>query len=113
MERAIDLKLPNILTEIMNSVYSNINNFPPTQIFNEGWLLRIFLECHHRGHASFPFERMKNSEWFSETQLPTPFKTRFRGDRQSEKRTHIDGAYGQFRIHSDTKSGFVLIQDAT
>lgn len=96
----------------MNSVYSDINHFPPTQIFNEGWLLRILLECHHRGYEPFPFQKMKNSNWFSEAQLPTPFKPRFRGDQQSENRTHIDGVYGHFTILSDTKSGLTLTPDA-
>lgn len=113
MKRTIGLKLPNILTDIMSSVYKDLNNFPPTQIFNEGWLLRILLECHHRGHESFPFKKMKNSNWFSEAQLSTPFKARFPGDPLSEKRTHIDGVYGQFSIRSDTKSGFMLIPDTT
>jgi len=92
------MKLPDILTDVMNSVYSNINHFPPTQIFNEGWLLRILLECHHRGYEPFPFQRMKNSNWFSEAQLPSPFKPR--------------GVYGHFTILSDTKSGLMLRSDA-
>jgi len=108
----IGMKLPDILSDVMNSVYSDINHFPPTQIFNEGWLLRILLECHHRGYEPFPFQRMKNSNWFSEAQLPTPFKPRFRGDQQAENRTHIDGVYGHFTILSDTKSGLMLRSDA-
>jgi len=106
------LNLPDILTDIMNSVYSDINHFPPTQIFNEGWLLRILLECHRRGYEPFPFQIMNNSSWFSEAQLPTPFKPRFRGDLLAENRTHVDGVYGHYRILSGTKSGLTLNSDA-
>jgi len=87
--------------------------FPETLIFNEGWLLRSVLkEClagsGGSGFGFLPFPEGVTA--YTEGQLYTPFKARFRGDKLAESHTHIDGIVGDFSI-TDTKSGVVLKPD--
>lgn len=71
----------------------------PTILYNEGWLLRIILDW-------FSFQKNiehilafnEESRWYSEALLPTPFKARYRGDRNAEAYTHADGIIGNFEI---------------
>ncbi|MBU1749627.1 MAG: hypothetical protein KKA73_18240 [Chloroflexi bacterium] len=84
--------------------------FAETLIFNEGWLLRSVLkewQAHPPGSrlAFLPFPA--GARVYSEGQLYTPFKARFRGDKRAESHTHVDGVVGDFSI-ADTKSGIVL-----
>lgn len=84
--------------------------FAPTEVFNEGWLLRAVLQewkiCSNAGPFSFlPFPQ--DVRIYSEGQLYTPFGARYRGDKQAESHTHADGIVGHFSI-PDTKSGIVL-----
>ena len=87
--------------------------FPETCIFNESWLLRAALMMWKAngsrsklGFLPFP----DDAKFYSEGQLYTPFKARFRGDRQAESHTHIDGIVGHFSI-AGTKSGIALEHD--
>lgn len=47
---------------------------------------------------------------YSEGQLYTPFKARYRGDKRAESHTHVDGIVGDFSIVG-TKSGVRLNRD--
>jgi hypothetical protein len=87
--------------------------FPETLIFNEGWLLRTVLAEWKAGSAKSRFGFLPfpdDAKIYSEGQLYTPFKARFRGDKQTETHTHVDGVIGHFSI-SGTKSGIVLEPD--
>jgi len=76
-------------------------NFPPTLIYNEGWMLRILLDWFSKNqNIEHTFKYHKSSKWFSEAQLPTPFHARYRRDNLAEKRTKADGIIGQFDIQS-------------
>ena len=73
--------------------------FPPTELFNEDWLLRIILDWFARQAGDrYPLSPMPGAEWFSQAWLPSAFLTRFRGDRLAEARTHADGVLGHFVI---------------
>ena len=87
--------------------------FAETLIFNEGWLLRGVLKEWQSwtqparfGFLPFP----ERSKVYSEAQLYTPFKARFRGDKLAEAHTHVDGIVGHFQIVG-TKSGAALAPD--
>lgn len=58
---------------------------PPTQLFNEGWMLRLALDwlakSGTQGHA-LTLER--DARWYSEALLPSQFLPRFRGDDLAE-----------------------------
>jgi hypothetical protein len=87
--------------------------FPETLIFNEGWLLRSVLKewLNGSGVSGFGFLPFpKGVSAYSEGQLYTPLKPRWRGDELAEGHTHVDGIVGDFSI-DDTKSGIVLSHD--
>ena len=87
--------------------------FPETLIFNEGWLLRSVLKEWRAGSGSqglgfLPFPPGVTA--YSEGQLRTPFKARYRGDKLAESHTRVDGIVGDFSI-TGTKSGIKLKPD--
>ena len=86
--------------------------FAETLLFNEGWLLRGVLHEWQRrtppsrfGFLPFP----QRATVYSEAQLYTPFKARFRGDKGAEAHTHVDGIVGDLRFVA--KSGVTLAPD--
>lgn len=95
---------------------SRINPGPPeclfaeTLIFNEGWLLRAVLKAWKDQTCPSPFDFLPfpaGVHVYSEAQLRTPFKERFRGDKQAEGHTHVDGI-GGYIGKNGTKSGITL-----
>jgi len=105
--------LPGSFASMLQNIVGGEYGVNPAIIFNEGWLLRILLYNHHKGVQCFPFPRDTESRWFSEAQLPTIFKARYRGDSLAEKRTQIDGAYGHIKIRKRTKAWLTLEKGAT
>lgn len=88
-------------------------NFPPTLIYNEGWLLRLFLDWFSNHNVpNHPLEFLPSSWWFSEALLPSAFLARYRGDPLAESWTHADGVIGHFTIGKDRKTDLSLPQDA-
>jgi len=87
--------------------------FAETLIFNEGWLLRSVLKEWLTGSRYSQFRFLpfpKGARLYSEGQLRTPFKARYRGDDQAESHTRVDGIVGDFSIVG-TKSGVGLNSD--
>ncbi len=73
--------------------------FPPAELYNEDWLLRIVLDWFARhGGDRYPLSPMPGARWFSQAWLPSAFMTRYRGDRLAEARTHADAVLGHFVI---------------
>jgi hypothetical protein len=90
MQRAIDLLVRCGTAQAV---------MPPTALYNEGWMLRLFLDwfSQHelRGHAlSF----LPGARWYSEALLPSQFAARSRGDPLAESWTHADGVVGHFDL---------------
>lgn len=88
--------------------------FPPTILYNEGWMLRLtldrFLTLRISNHAlSIP----EGSRWYSEASLPSAFLPRSRSDSLAESWTHADGAIGRFEIGKGAKANLILSRDAT
>lgn len=72
---------------------------PPTELFNEGWLLRLTLDWFDRHRtASHPFAPTSGAKWYSEALLASRFLPRRRGDPLAESFTHADGLVGHFEI---------------
>jgi len=103
---------PEALVKIFHNVYSEHPKYPPTDIFKEGWMLRILLETHVRESICLPVPKYTDADWFSEAQLHTPFRERYQGDTLFEKRTHCDGIIGHYQIQPNTKTGILLRPDA-
>jgi hypothetical protein len=96
----------------------NINqetpNFPPTILYNEGWLLKLITDWFSiSGITDHPLSFPKDGHWFSEASLPSAFLPRFKGDPLAESHTNADGVIGHFMIGTKGKTDLELIPDAT
>jgi hypothetical protein len=86
---------------------------PPTEVYNEGWMLRLILDWFSRQPSSthqLSFE--KDARWYSEILLPSQFLPRFQTDPQAESYTHADGVIGHFSIGRSGKGDIDLHPDA-
>jgi hypothetical protein len=87
-------------------------SFPPSILFNEGWLLRIVLDWFSRhGGDRYPLSPRAGARWFSEAWLPSAFLPRYRGDRLAESRSHADGVLGHFTIGDPGTAGLSLLPE--
>ncbi|MGX9726710.1 MAG: hypothetical protein ACTFAK_05160 [Candidatus Electronema sp. VV] len=103
----------NIVAKLIEEFDQQHPTFRPTEIYNEGWLLKCLL--HHFSKAegiNFPLAFSSGSSWYSEAILPTAFKAGKRGDESAETGTKADGVIGHFRFRDGTKAGFELAADA-
>ena len=103
-----------MIYQLLLTAQSSHPHFPPTILYNEGWLTRLVLSWFHKsrlqGHTlSFA----EGATWYSEAQPPTPFRARRRGDPRAESRTHIDGLLGHLDIGTAGKTDVSLRPDAT
>jgi hypothetical protein len=87
--------------------------FPPTDLYREGWMLRILLSIQSEGKDCLPFSFKTRSKWFSEARIGSPFLPRSRSDSLAEKHTNLDGVVGHFQFQSGTKTGIELKSEAT
>lgn len=72
---------------------------PPTELFNEGWLLRVVLDWYsHQQNLDSPFAFERGAKWYSEGRLSSPFLARERSDPCAETHTHADGVIGHFKV---------------
>ena len=82
----------------------------PTELFNEGWMLRLLLDWAARSaRGPHPLTFLEGARWFSEALLPSQFLPRTRGDLLAESWTHADGVIGHFTI-GDVGRGDLAIQ---
>ena len=88
--------------------------FPPTILYNEGWMLRLVLEWFsQRSISEHPLCFPNKAKWYSEALLPSAFLARYRGDKYAEAWTHADGVIGHFQIGRDRDGDLTLLADAT
>ncbi len=98
-----------ILSDILAGLTAEQPNFPPTLLYNEGWLLRLVLHCAARLQLEdFPLWFAPKSDWYSEGRLWSPFLPRYRGDPLGESHTHADGIIGHITVGAGTKTGIEL-----
>jgi len=101
------------LSNLMLSSYSESSPFPPTLVFNEGWLLRLVLDWYSkRSRPEMPLHFEEVARWYSEALLPSAFLPRYRGDQLGESRTHADGVVGHFQVGIKGKADFELLSHA-
>lgn len=104
----------NPLLDLLRSFNPENPSFPPTLLYNEGWLLRLVLHwCSTNQLGEFPLGFSSGARWFSEAILPSRFRPRYQGDPLSESRTHADGAIGHLEIGKKGKSDLELASGAT
>jgi hypothetical protein len=93
---------------------SDSSPFPPTLLYNEGWLLRLILDwfaAYELPDHWLDFAR--HARWYSEAYLPSAFAARRRRDPLAEASTHADAVIGHFEIGARAKGDLSLRPDAT
>ncbi len=83
---------------------------PPTELFNEGWVLRLVLDWFDRNRAIEHVLRFEpGASWYSEALLPSRFLPEVRGDPRAESFTHADGVVGHFKVASGERGDAELL----
>lgn len=79
------------IRDMLASCEAGESAFPPAELYNENWLLRLVLDwfARHEGDR-YPLSPMAGARWFSQAWLPSAFLTRFRGDRLAEALRRLD-----------------------
>jgi len=98
----------------MASCSADKSYFPPTILYNEGWMLRLILDWFSVLKVQDrPLSVPEGCRWYSEALLPSAFLGRNRSDSLAESWTHADGVIGHFKIGEGAKANLVLSSDAT
>jgi hypothetical protein len=101
------------VAQILLSAGDHTSPLRPTELYNEGWLLRVTLDwCASHATPPHPFVFFPRARWCSEALLQSQFLPRSRGDRLSEAWTHADGVIGHFAIGGSGRGDLVLDTDA-
>ena len=102
------------IVSMLRSCDSAAPLFPPTELFGEGWLLRLFLDLFSTHRVdNHPLSFSQRARWFSEALLPSAFLPRYRGDPLAESWTHADGVIGHFHIGHVGRADLSLSHDAS
>jgi hypothetical protein len=99
---------------LLSEIDGDIPNFPPTDLYSEGWLLRLVVDWFSSSASSnHPLSFPEDGHWFSEARLPSAFLARFKGDPLAELHTNADGVIGHFVIGQKGKTDLNLSPSAT
>jgi hypothetical protein len=95
-------------------------NIRPTEIYNEGWMLRLVLNWFSRNREiDHQLSFLDGSRWYSEVLLPTQFKKIPKGESsanvwnlgvENESHTNADGAIGHFDIGTNGRKGDLALK---
>ena len=100
------------IAELLAKCGSDASVLPPTELYNEGWLLRLVLDWFDRNRAlSHELAFLPGSRWYSEALLPPRFLPQRRGDDRAELFTHADGVVGNFLISPGERGEARLLSD--
>lgn len=103
----------NVILELLNRCDTGECVFPPTDLYNEGWMLRIVVDWFSKQDPSnHELSFSEGSTWFSEALFPSPFLPRFRGDPLLESWPHADGVMGHIKIGRGGKADITILADA-
>jgi hypothetical protein len=100
---------------ILDSLKTDKPVMPPTELFNEGWILRLILDQFKSlrlESESHPLAIPPKCRWYSEALLPSVFLPKSRGDIRAESWTHADGVIGSFDIGNGAKGNLKLHSEA-
>ena len=87
------------ILESIKELEDQKSNIPPTQLYNEGWMLRLVLKWFNANtEINHELSMKKQTRWYSEALLSSRFLPKSQKDKLSEKHTHADGVYGDFDI---------------
>jgi len=87
------------VAQLLEKCDTEDKHFPPTDLYNEGWMLRLVLDWFSSTRdLEHDLNCPEDGGWYSEALLPSVFLARYRGDNLAESWTHADGVIGQFLI---------------
>lgn len=102
------------ITNMLRTCGSEDAVLPPTELYNERWMLRLILDWFSiQPPSGHPLSFEKKARWYSEILLPSQFPARFQKDPNAEVSTHADGVIGHFSIGRSEKNDIALRADAT
>ena len=109
-----DTVLQSILQMLQSADDPGARLFPPTELYSEGWMLRLLLWYGARGADCLPVQMGEASRWYSEARLDSPFLKRAGSESNhlAEGQTHADGVLGHFEFRGKTEAGLVVSADA-
>jgi hypothetical protein len=97
------------ITELLSKAKDPDRVFPATDLYNEGWMLRLVIDWFSRNPpVECDIRFLKGSRWYSEALLPSQFLARQRGDKLAESWTHADGVIGHFEIGKNADGDLTL-----
>jgi|SRR5690606_8185322 len=101
--------------ELLNQLVENLEgSIKPTEIYNEGWMLKCVMEQIKGGEIELEKCKIPKDEmWLSETLVPTFFKAINRKDTFAETATRADAIVGQLQIRKGTKWGIEIQQNCS
>lgn len=107
----------SILIDLLENFDPKSPTYRPTEIYNEGWLLKILLHeySEHRCEkGSLKFQ--DDAKWFSEAMLPTKFTARStkelgHKDTLAESRTNADSVIGHIEVGNKGKADLELAKN--
>jgi hypothetical protein len=101
------------IVELLGSCGSDFTTMPPTELYNEGWMLRLVLDwfASHR-KAAHELSFLRDARWYSEALIAPPFLAEKRGDPRAESYTHADGLIGHFSILPGERGEATVMPDA-
>jgi hypothetical protein len=90
------------ITKLLEKCGTPTGVVPPTELYNEGWMLRLVLDwfaSHSDGTHALSF--LPGSRWFSEAQLPSAFLPRTRPDDKASIRAKVSRRVEVYRDSSE------------
>jgi hypothetical protein len=99
------------ILEVFRSIKTSAPHICATELYCEGWLLRLAMTAWSNGIRCLPFAPAPGSRWFAEPLLYSAFLAEGRGDSLAETHTEADAVVGQFDFGS-TKAGVRLTPTA-
>jgi len=101
------------ISNILRRCSSGSSVLPPTELYNEGWMLRLMLDWFDRNRQFVhPLSFMEGARWYSEALLPSRFLAESRADLMAESFTHADGVIGHFNIKPGVRGDATLLSGA-
>jgi hypothetical protein len=101
------------ITALLSKAKDSDRVFPATDLYNEGWMLRLVIDWFSRNPpVECDIRFLKGSRWYSEALLPSQFLARQRGDKLAESWTHADGVIGHFEIGKNADGDLTLNEGA-
>jgi hypothetical protein len=100
------------ISKLLRQCGSAATVMPPTELYNEGWMLRLVLDWFDQNRSvDHELAFLPGARWYSEALLAPAFLAEKRGDRRAESHTHADGIIGHFGIQPGERGEATALPD--